>query len=391
MKMIHMTIRFTKSSLIFVSVAIFGVLFSACRGNHNGPEEKPVVENNQSQYETIVEFGADIVVDEPAAKGPHRVHLGENHISSTSDRTDLLWTADDEVACWNAEERKWAPYRLVSGANTTAARFQGKAVHENDDKNFEPAMNISHAIFPKDATVRETVSDGKGGTTENLISPGDMMHSIYFTMPDEQKYQAPMPDKKGIMNPTFGSQYNVMTGTRSDADKNHLNFTSTGGVLLLRIKGSSFLPRVYKMKLTSNKDEHLWGTFTAAIGAYGASTVEEASDINGELLSKYGCQAGNNSLILDCSAYFGANQLLPTDDFANFYFVVPANVFSEGFTIELDTDGDGAFNNATIVTRKDNTMRQGNIRVMPALEMSENVTLTWDLDDLYNQGTVTEF
>lgn len=380
--MIHTSIRFTKSSLIFLSVAFFGMQFSACRGNHNNePDPKPEEFGSQSSaYETLVEIGANIQQSSEAKNGPHRVHLGAHNVDG---RTDILWSEGDMVACWNAEEKLWSPYTLIGGANTTSARFQGKAVNAADDEAGvgKPAMNISHAIYPLEATVRTGEGD-----KEQLISPGLNVHSIYFTMPSTQVYQAPVDS-----NPTFMGKYDVMTGSRNESDKNHVMFTSTGGVLLLRIKGSELLNRVYKMKLTSNRDEKLWGTFSAAIGSYGAATVEVANDINGASLSDYGCVAGTNSLILDCSEAFGSNNTLPTDAFTYFYFVVPYGVFSEGFEISLDTNGDDVFGDATIVTRKDNTIRQADIKMMPALELTENVTLTWDLDDLYNQGTVTEF
>lgn len=389
MKMIHTTIRFTKGSLICLSVAVFGMLLTACHGhNNNEPDPKEEQGPQPSVYESVVEIGANILQSDDAAKGPHRVHLGTDNTTVAGGITQILWTEGDEVACWNASEGLWAPYHLIGGANTTSARFQGKAVNKDDDIAGvgKPALNINHAIFPLSATVRTG-----SGDKEQLISPGLNVNSIYFTMPGTQVYQAPMADDKSVENPTFGTQYNVMTGTRNDADRNHIMFTSTGGVLLLRIKGSALMNSLYGMKLTSKKEEKLWGTFSAAIGPNGRSTVEVASDINGTPLADMRLDAGTNSLILDCRAAFGGADKLPNDKFTNFYFVVPYGVFSEGFDIELDTDGDGVYDDGTITTNKDNHIIQSDMKVMPALELTENVTLTWDLDDLYNQGTIEEF
>lgn len=376
MNMLQTTIRFRKSSLL-IAVASVVLLLPACKGK----EEVDPNQNGSSStnYASKVEITSEILLWENTTRIPNKVHLGPDNTFDHSLITEIRWTAGDEVACWNAEEQRWAPYSLTGGENTTTARFQGKAVHKDDDKDGkgtgQPALNISHAIFPLSATVQQPGTDGK----PMLVSPGHFVHSIYFTMPGTQVYQAPISE-----NPTFGTQYNVMTGTRNEANKNQVYFTSTGGVLMLRIKGSSFLSKIAKLKIVSNLDEKLWGTFTAAIGTNGVSTVEEAQDINGAALPL----TGTRELILDCTTA-GTPLALSTDAFTNFYFVVPYGVFSEGFTIYIDKDGDD-FNDGTIITRKDNTIIQSDIKVMPQLELTENVTLTWELDDLYNQGTVTE-
>lgn len=373
------------ATTLTLTVTLFGVVLTSCKKE----EVTPGKEEGDAPHAAVVEMTADIVSGNEYARGPQRIHLGPDMTSDHSKVTDILWTAGDEVACWNVEEKRWAPYQLVSGANETTARFRGKAVHKNDDNEGQEALNISHAIFPLSATVRQLITHD--GQDSLLISPGHMVHSIYFTMPGEQKYQAPING-----NPTFGTQYNVMTGTRSPSNPSHILFRSTGGVLLLRIKGSSFLSTIYGLKLTSNREEKLWGTFTAAIGTGGESTVEVATDINGTPLASMGLglPEGSNTLILDCSND-GVPMTLDTKNFTNFYFVVPYGVFSSGFTITMDTDGTqttGAdrFDNGTITTTKNNTIIQSDIKVMPALELTENVTLTWDLDDMYSQGTVTE-
>lgn len=386
--------------ITLTSAVLFGILLTACKGkeelptlpenpaNPTTPTTPETSDEDVSAYDAIVEMTADVVLGNEYAKGPARVQLGPDNTSDHSTVTEIRWSMGDEVACWNAEEKRWAPYMLTDGANTTTARFQGKAVHKDDNVQGQEALNISHAIFPLSATVRQlTTHDGQDSL---LISPGHMVHSIYFTMPGEQKYQTPING-----NPTFGTQYNVMTGTRSPSNPSHILFRSTGGVLLLRIKGSSFLSSLYSLKLTSNREEKLWGTFTAAIGTGGESTVEVATDINGTPLTSLSLPEGSNTLILDCSND-DAPMTLDKENFTNFYFVVPYGVFSSGFTITMDTDGKkttGAdrFDNGTITTTKNNTIIQSDIKVMPALELTENINLTWDLDDMYSQGTVTEF
>lgn len=360
-------------SPLFMTACFIGMVCTSCIE----PESPKDDESNSTPYESVVVMSADIVMGNEYNQGPNRVHLGPDNTADHSMVTEIRWTEGDEVACWNAEEGRWAAYMLTSGANTTSARFQGKAVHKEDDVQGQAALNISHAIFPLSAAVYD-------GT--NMISPGHFVHSVYFTMPGTQVYQAPMDG-----NPTFGTQYNVMTGTRSPADFNHVRFRSVGGVLLLRIKGAASLNSLYGLKLTSRASETLWGTFTAAIGDGGAATVEVAADINGKSLAEAGCPVGDNSLVLDCRTAFGGAGKLPTDQFTNFYFVVPYGVFSTGFTVAMDTDGDGDFDDGTITTSKNNTIVQSDIKVMPALELTSNVTMTWDLDDLYNQGTVNEF
>lgn len=391
--------------ITLMSAALFGILLTACKGKEElpTPPENPAnpttpttpttpetTDEDVSAYDAIVEMTADVVLGNEYAKGPARVHLGPDNTSDHSKVTEIRWSLGDEVACWNAEEKRWAPYVLTDGANTTTARFQGKAVHKDDNVQGQEALNISHSIFPLSATVRQlTTHDGQDSL---LISPGHMVHSIYFTMPGVQTYHEPRPNGDGGYDPTFGTQYNVMTGTRSPSNPGHILFRSTGGVLLLRIKGSSFLNSLYGLKLTSrNLDEKLWGTFTAAIGTGGESTVEVAMDINGTPLDDLKLPEGNNTLILDCHADYGAEDKLPKDKFTNFYFVLPYGVLSSGFTITMDTDGDGDYDDGTITTTKNNTIIQSDIKVMPALELTENINLTWDLDDMYSQGTVTEF
>lgn len=387
---IHTRALARQASVLF-TVAMIGLFFSCCTGNGGqiNPDIEPDDDDDPTEYQATVEMSADIVMGNEYAKSPMRIHLGEDNTSDHSKVTQILWTAGDEVACWNADEKRWAPYVLTSGANTTTARFQGKAVHKDDNVQGQAALNITHSIFPLSATVRQlSTHDGKDSI---LVSPGDYVHSIYFMMPGTQHYQSPIEG-----NPTFGTQYNVMTGTRSPLDRSHVLFRSTGGVLLLRIKGSTLMSQIYRFKIISNLNEKLWGTFTAAIGEGGESTVDVATDINGTPLSGAECPEGDNTLILDCSQNGGA-LALSTTAFTNFYFVVPYGVFSEGFTILIDKDGigsdpeTGAFNDGKITTTKNNTIIQSDIKVMPALELTENVTLTWDLDDLYSQGTVEEF
>lgn len=360
---------------------------SAC---HNRGEEEPtspVVPNQHgstTEYQSVVEMGSYIVQPSDllaaAGKGPQRVHLGKDNTTIPGGVTDILWSEGDEVICWSSSEKLFAPYILTSGAGTTNARFQGKAVDEGDNVQGQLAVKIDCAIYPASA-VAPFLSNGYNLGSE-FTFPGNLVTNTFFVCPGEQTYHAPIDG-----NPTFDPALNIMTGRGNG--KGTTFFQSVGGILLLRIKGSSLLNSLYKMKLTSKKEEKLWGTFSAAIGPTGGATVSVATDINGKSLpSGY---EGSKSLILDCSAAFGGENMLPKDAFTNFYFVVPYGVFQEGFTITMDTDGDGLFDDGTITTSKDNTIHQSQMKVMPALELTENVTLTWDLDDLYNQGTITEF
>jgi len=350
-----------------LALAILSVSLCACKPDPDEPNGE-----NLTPYESEVVMGAHILQGNEGQNGPRRVHLGQDNTADHSLVTDILWSADDEIACWcatkNAErgDYVWAPYHLISGADTKDATFRGNAVHSDDDQVGKKAMRIDYAIYPMSCT----------DIADNVLSfPGNYPSNVYFTMPATQMYQAPLADADGNLCPTFKPEYNVMVG-RGDGSGT-TRFQSTCGILLLRIKGSTFLPRLDKLKLVSRTDEKLWGKFSAAIDEDASSTITYVS-------------AGGNELILDCSNVFGEHQNLPDDKFTNFYFLVPPHVFQSGFTIYMETDGDSDFAEGQITTTKNNEIHQSDIKVMPALELSENVTLTWSLDDLYNQGTVTE-
>lgn len=365
--------QFRNVSIVTLSALM---VLSACK---KGDEPSVHHGGSESPYTSLVSI--DSRIEQGVAKaGARKVHLGEDNTSNHSLWTDILWSSGDEVACWSAyrdatqRDFLWAPYQLLSGENTTSATFRGKAVHAGDDRPEKVgywAEHIDYALFPLSAAVRS----GEGGKI--LEFPGDLPTSVYFTMPSEQFYEAPIDG-----NPTFGTSYNVMTGKvyTVSAEQKVLRFTSTGGVLMLRIKGSSFIRYVRSLTLTSGTDsDKLWGKFSAAIGDLGRSTVEHV-------------ESGSNVLTL----YAAANRTdfleLPTDAYTNFYFVLPYGTLKQGFTITMEVKGatGDTPSTATITTSRDNTIIQSDIKVMPALELTENVSLTWSLDDLYEQGTVTE-
>lgn len=367
--------QFRNVSIVTLSALM---VLSACK---KGDEPSVHHGGSESPYTSLVSI--DSRIEQGVAKaGARKVHLGEDNTSNHSLWTDILWSSGDEVACWSAyrdakqRDFLWAPYQLLSGENTTSATFRGKAVHVDDDRPEKVgywAEHIDYALFPLSAAVRS-------GEGKILEFPGDLPTSIYFTMPSVQFYEAPINN-----NPTFGKSYNVMTGKvyTVSAEQKVLRFTSTGGVLMLRIKGSSFIRYVQSLTLTSaNGNDKLWGKFSAAIGDLGRSTVEYVS----------GAETNGNVLTLYCNQDRESFLPLPTDAYTNFYFVLPYGTLKQGFTITMEVKGatGDAVSTATITTSRDNTIIQSDIKVMPALELTENVSLTWSLDDLYEQGTVTE-
>lgn len=350
-----------KQNILFGLLAVLSIVLSAC---HDNSGDEPT----QPEYTNEVTFSAGI--NRSSLLGvSHRVHLGEDRTGSAGGGTAVLWSTDDNILCWSSTA--YANYRLIRGADTQDGTFQGKAVTAADNSlpQFSEPTGTELAIYPASAAYLEG---------SKLMHPGNLYTSIYFTMPNSQEYEAPINGQ-----PTYKGEYGIMTGrwVTSKGAGNYMSFQNACGALLLKIKGSAVINNIKKLKLHTTSD-NLYGKFSAAIAAYGIPTI---TYVNG----------GSNELILDCTnggtgVSLGAGTAGDPYKEVYFYFVLPPGVLKSGFTVLIETGNDDGFDNGTITTSRDNSIERGLITIMPTLELTENVNLSWSLDDLYKQGTVTE-
>ena len=201
----------------------------------------------------------------------------------------VLWNADDRIAIY---DRFTMPdeYRFEGEDGVSTGSFQ---LVQNDAFVTGNALNYIYAVYPYTTSVYSANTSDLNYTITNA---GEL--NIHF--PTIQKYK----------ENSFGPGVNVMYSVTND---NHLRFKNLGGYLVLKLYGSG----------VSVKSITLSDANTSA-------TVSMTPDGIPVLSSQ-----SKSSITLECDTpvQLSAN----SNECTEFWFVIVPTVFSEGFTITVDT------------------------------------------------------
>ena len=156
---------------------------------------------------------------------------------------------------------------------------------------------------------------------------------------------------------TFAAGANPMVAQSSDTE---LRFKNVCGLLELQLYSATAC-YVDNITLTSsNSDEMLWG--------------KSIVDFSGGIPSLGDLEDGGNMLILNCN---GEPMSTESASPSSYFFVVPANTLSNGFTVKVtDTDG----NTWTKTTSQNTTISRSNITKMPSLQVETTAPVYEDVN-----------
>lgn len=337
------------------------------------PTDDPLTSDST---EVIITARVD-VPEWATAKAPMRVHLGPDnsgviHGTLGQGYTPVYWTTGDQILVWhvvgNNQPDNASVFDLISGAGTPQGEFRGKAVVDGQE-NFDDAKGINYGIFPSLAMTTYMDGDEEKSRTDG--------NHVYFTLSSTQNYVEPLSED----NPTFDSQTNVMLGKKEGSGA--LKFGNTMGVLMLRLKGTQ---TIHSMVLTdTDKSHYLVGNYHAYVGPKGSGVAPYKDNAFAEEGINY-IDGGSNNLTLNC----GGGVELKSDKATIFYFLLPAGSLSDGFEIKMDF-GNSVTGTITSARKNINTIVRSEFKIMPELDLLDNNTLTWMIDDLFEQGAITEW
>lgn len=290
-----------------------------------------------------------------SAGGPNRVHLGPD-MTGVGGTTPLYWSEGDQINVWhvnpaNGQEDVYSTFSLVEGAGTPNGRFRGKAVIEGQ-VDLTDAEGVDYGIYPASAMVAAETD-------------GDY---AVFTFPATQTHMEPVDG-----NATIDPAASIMVAKYLTAEQ-RLQFAHTAGILMLKLKGTQTITA-----MTLQATDQLYGTFGTYIKNDATPCKNNGYTVEGiNYLS-----GGGTSLPLTIATPVTLNETTAQ----TFMFTLPTGVLSNGFTVNLTfSDGSG-----TITTSRANTIERGLIKAMPELDLIANTTMTWVIDDLFDQGAVTEW
>ena len=214
-------------------------------------------------------------------------NLSDESLTYLGEDIEFSWAAKDQVSIFTGNTRnKLYEFAGETGDEAGELTYAGK-----NSFGFGEALNANYAVYPYSET---TTIDADG--------------VISYTWPATQTYT-----ENGI-----GYGANIMVAASSSVDSHDLVFKSVGGYLRVSLYGE--MQGVSSIELTSNAGEPLAG----------------ASLISATAQSKPTCtMTGKTStLTLACeyTVLVGATKVRATD----FWVVLPATTFAEGFTIKVN-------------------------------------------------------
>ena len=230
----------------------------------------------------------------------------ETHSTKTamSDLTnggfDTLWSEDDIIAVYVDESEEAALYKLIDGAGQTTAKFSG---YGSGDKyvGYYPSCHAGEYI------------DG----------------TINVTLPAEQVYA----------NGSYAANTFPMAAVSTDSN---LKFHNLCSVLKLSVTGSQTVETI----VFKSNDPSVAVSGPASVHPYSAfPELQMSSD-------------ASNEVILKCGVVL--SKTVPTD----FHIVIPAQIYTGGFTIEINT----STGSMSLSTDEDIVMERSQIRAIPTFE-----------------------
>ena len=232
--------------------------------------------------------------------------------TTVTDGTTVVWSDGDAIRVFANGETSGDVCDMTSEAGKTYATFEGQCAKQGPWTAIYPAFDGA------------TYSDG----------------AITFTMPAEQTY-AENTFAQGAMPCVAYSETTEFT------------FNHSFGVLKLSLKlASGKTGSVKSITVTTKGTEKLNGTFTVTPKT-SATAAKSGTD-------------GTNAITLNCVTGEYEEGVELSEIAKDFWIVVPAGAFANGFDVEITTIDDKI---ATLSTENDNTIKVGEIKPMPEKEI----------------------
>lgn len=238
----------------------------------------------------------------------------------------FLWSGGNgsESLRWHPSTNGWTNwlfYEIPDNSYPFTADSAGASVTFTNTTGFSAGNDTWYAVYP--ASAGPSASNGQ----------------LTFSLPARQTYRAD----------SFGNGANVSVGVLKN---DHLSFRSVCGVLRLSLTGTQ---RVLSISVKDKAGASLWGTATVPVSEIVSGVAAQVS-------------GGSDTVTLDCAE----GVMLQSDVATDFYIVVPAGAFSNGFDVEITTP----YGIATKSTTQANTISRAVIKQMPAFSIhDEDLTL----------------
>lgn len=251
---------------------------------------------------------------------------GDNTIECSIDNSAKCVLRADNSPVWSQGDELSILSR--TGGNARFVLSDGEGLPSGTFRGAFPEDSGLCALFPFDS--------------DNSISGS----AIMFSMPDRQECIA------GNIDP----RANVMVSQMFDSFNPRVMFSNVFGMLQVNLKGNA---SVAVLTLTSSKDEMLWGDC--------ALSLDGLQGTDGQTLSVTG---GSNVL----SLVFAQPVALSEGTSKPFFFILPAGVLSEGFTLDIyDAENNLLY---TKNTSNDQTIARSVILSMPELDGIDKLPTT---------------
>ena len=243
----------------------------------------------------------------------------ESHEGDSKTHLDgvaVKWDSNDEIL-------------VQSSTCASGKRFALVQIEEGGEAGFNPAETLPEGFYSPNYTAGYPAGD--------------------FTF-DRSIINIELPSTQTYVENSFGNGANPMIA--ACGDKKMLAFKNICGLLKLQLYSATAC-YVDNITLTSSKsDEMLWGTGNVVL-TEGIPSIP----------SLEGLSNGSNALTLNCN---GAPMSTDADYPSSYFFVVPANTLSNGFTVVV-TDTKGKTWKKT--TSQNTTISRSKITMMPSLKV----------------------
>ena len=206
----------------------------------------------------------------------------------------VLWILDDRIALFKGRDvnEEYKVKKLLTGGTSAALeKVSGEVIAPS-------TFDANIAYYPY---------------SESIEYAGDNSnHAISVNIPSTQNYK----------ENSFGEGALPMIAVTKSRTDDDLAFKNIFGLLRINLRETEFNLNIRSIKVSGNNNEKLSGAATVYCANNGTPTIEFKKD-------------ANNYVVLDCRSV-SLNAQTPTD----FWIALPPVTFSEGITVEIETDDD---------------------------------------------------
>lgn len=298
-----------KMAFLGLVALTMGLLSTACV---DPVTEVPVIEE-QTTVDNLFTFTASF--DEEETK----TSLSAPDPGNPGGPRSVLWKAGDQIKIYNTATPAGKVYTLSDGAGTKTASFTGDPLD---------GTGPFFAVYPASVADTSRIYD----------------NTIAFTVPAVQQYAAN----------SFGDDANI-AWAKAATSEDKLNFQIAGGLLKLTLQGSQ---TITKINLYTRGSEKFNGKLIiGSLTTTPTLTYEEMAGQDG------------GTLTLDCSPGVDLS-LSPSTDF---YFVLPPDVLTSGFQVEILDAEKGMLKNAP--ANPQNVIERKGVLAMPEFSYTQQYNI----------------